>query len=237
MDPGTQRILIYRNWQLWSLLAVLALLVLAGGWWLYDKGMHDGAGALTRLEREREELRIELRELNKDRRRQADQLAVLERSSQIDRQASLEVRQSLGDLQDEIVRLREELAFYQGIMAPGEVEPGIRIHRLKWEPVSEDGSFHYDLTLVQYKRNDRLVQGVVHLFLDGEQDGKAATLSLAQVTEPAVDKLSFRFRYFQHFEGEVRIPARFRPRTVRLEVVPSGKNSPPRVERSFNWPT
>lgn len=237
MDPATQRILIYRDWQLWSLIALLILLLLAGGWWLYDKGMHDGAGALTRLEKERAELRSEVKQLNKERRRLADQLAVLERSSQIDRQASMEVRQSLEEFQDQIVHLREELAFYQGIMAPGEVEPGIRVQKLKWEPVSQDGRFHYDLTLVQYKRNDRFVQGVVHLFLDGEQDGKAATLSLAQVTDPPVDKLHFKFRYFQHFEGEVRIPARFSPRTVRLEVEPAGKNSPPRVERSFDWPT
>ena len=237
MEAGTQRILIYRAWQLWALVGFLVVLLAAGGWWLYDLGMHNGTGELARLEQEQSRLLDETEALQQERRQLADQLAVLERSSQIDRQASQVVRQSLGDLQDELANLREELAFYQGIMSPGDVEPGIRIQNLHWEPVSAYGTFRYDLTLVQVKRNDRVVRGVVRLVLEGEQDGKPATLSLAEVTEPAVEKLLFRFRYFQHFEGEVRIPAHFRPRAVQLQVEPSGKYGPPKVERSFDWPT
>jgi sirohydrochlorin ferrochelatase len=236
LETGSQRILIYRPGQLWIALAVLVLVLAAAGGWLYQRGVQQGVGEARDLWQERPQLLAEIEKLHQEKRHLADQLAVLERASQIDRQASLEVRQSLGELQEELAGLREELAFYQGIMSPGDVEPGIRVQKLYWEPVSSEGLFRYDLTLVQVKRNDQAVRGVVHLSLEGELDGHPVTLALAELTEPAVENLAFRFRYFQHFEGEVRIPHRFRPRTVHLRVEPAGRGAPPRVERSYDWP-
>ena len=236
METGTQRILIYRPGQLWAWLALIALVLAAGGGWLYQRGVQMGVGEAQRLQQERPQLQAEIKKLHQEKRHLADQLAVLERASQIDRQASLEVRQGHGDLQEQLAGLREELAFYQGIMSPGDVEPGIRVQKLRWEPVSAEGGFRYDLTLVQVKRNDQLVRGVVHLSLEGELDGHPVTLTLDELTEPAVASLAFRFRYFQHFEGEVRIPNRFRPRIVHLRVEPAGRGAPPRVERSYDWP-
>lgn len=236
MEPGSQRILIYRPGQFWTWLVLLVLLLAAAGGWLYRYGVQQGIGEAQRLQRERPALEAEIENLHQENRRLADQLAVLERAGQVDRQASLELRQGIGELQEELVGLREELAFYQGIMSPGDVEPGIRVQKLYWEPVSAEGLFRYDLTLVQVKRNDQAVRGVVHLRLEGELDGHPVTLALAELTEPAVENLAFRFRYFQHFEGEVRIPHRFRPRTVHLRVEPTGRGAPPPVERSYDWP-
>jgi hypothetical protein len=236
LETGTQRILIYRPGQLWLRLVLIALLLAAGGGWLYQRGVQMGVGEAQRLQQERPQLQAEIEKLHQEKRQLADQLAVLERASQIDRQASLDVRQGLGDLQEELAGLRGELAFYQGIMSPGDVEPGIQVQRMSWEPVSAEGVFRYDLTLVQVKRNDRLVQGVVHFSLEGELDGHPVTFSLAEVTEPVVESLAFRFRYFQHFEGEVQMPSHFRPHTVHLRVEPAGRGAPPPVERSYDWP-
>ena len=236
MDTGSQRILIYRPTQLWLALAVLLVVLIAAGAWLYQRGAQQGMGEARELNRERPRLLADIEQLHQEKRRLADQLAVLERASQVDRQASLELRQTLGELQEDLAGLREELAFYQGIMSPGDVEPGIRVQKFHWEPVSADGVFRYDLTLVQVKRNDQAVRGVVHLSLEGDLDGHPVTLALDELTEPAVANLAFRFRYFQHFEGEVRVPHRFRPRTVHLRVEPAGRGAPPRVERSYDWP-
>jgi hypothetical protein len=236
LESGTQRILIYRPGQLGWWLALLCLVLAAGGWGLYRLGIQQGGEELLHLRQERPRILAEIEKLHQEKRQLADQLAVLERASQIDRQASLDMRQGLGEQQEELAGLRGELAFYQGIMSPGDVEPGIRVQKLYWEPVSADGSFRYDLTLVQVKRNDQLVRGVVHLSLEGELDGHPVTLNLAEVTEPPLESLAFRFRYFQHFEGEVQIPSRFRPRTVHLRVEPAGRGAPPRVERSYEWP-
>ncbi|MFU8804912.1 MAG: DUF6776 family protein [Bradymonadaceae bacterium] len=85
---------------------------------------------------------------------------------------------------------------------------------------------------MQVKRNDQQVRGVVHLSLEGELDGHPVTLSLAELTAPAVENLPFRFRYFQHFEGEVQVPHRFRPRTVHLRVEPAGRGA----FRAAQWP-
>lgn len=236
MEAGTQRILIYRSWQLWTLLLVTLGLVLAGGWWLYQLGKYQGGEQLIQMEREHSALHEQIATLERERERLGERMAVLERSSQVDHQASMEVRQSLGALQEELTAAREELAFYQGIMSPGDVQPGLRVQKLQWEPGAAEGSFRYDLMLTQVKRNDRVARGVVHLSIVGDQEGKPATLELAKITQPAIEKLHFRFRYFQHFEGEIQLPASFRPRTVRIKLAPKGKYGPPGLERTFDWP-
>lgn len=227
---------MYQPWQLWTLLGLLLLALAAEGLVVFRLGQEHADAGIRDLRQERAQLRSELAALEDETQRLREQVVVLERSSQIDRQASVEVRQELASLQQELLSQREELEFYRGIMAPGEAKPGLRVQRFELEPGAEPGRFRYDLMLIQVKRNDRYVKGVVQLYVDGSQEGAEKSLSLAEITEPSTAKLPFRFRYFQHFEGALQLPANFRAEKVRLEVVPSGKYGPPRLDEEFEWP-
>jgi hypothetical protein len=223
------------RWRYPVLLAVLVTL-LVGGWKLYDFGKLSGVIELASTRTENTMLESRNRALAHENDRMREKLAILERSSQIDREAAQAVKSDLGQLEDELQAAREEVEFYRGIVSPGDVNPGLRIHRFTLDAGGAAGSYHYDLVLTQLKRNDRFVSGRVDWKIFGTRAGKPAQLDLAGITDPEVSRLKFRFRYFQDLAGEVRLPEGFVADHVELTVTPEGTKAQPPVVQKFNWP-
>jgi hypothetical protein len=236
MDPRSRQIIVYRPWQVRIALIGLVILLAVAGWWIYQYGYQRGGESWQALSAERTALRQQIDVLSQEREGLQARMAIAERSSQIDSQASQEVKQYLANLQDKLLTMREELEFYRGIVSPGDVEPGLRIQRFRMEPADQAGQFAYDLMLTQVKRNDRLIEGVIHLNIEGTQDGTERTLPLIQITQPEIKWLTFRFRYFQHFEGKIQLPVNFSPESVEVRVLPKGKRAPSPLEQTFEWP-
>ena len=166
-----------------------------------------------------------------------EQVAILERSSQIDRQAAESIKSELGKLEEDLQAAREEVEFYRGIVSPGDVKPGLRIHRFTLEEGATPHQFHYELVLTQLKRNDKIVNGVVDWRISGAMPEYQAEIGLERVTDPAVKVLKFRFRYFQELTGTITLPEDFTPSEVVLTIKPSGKGKGKTepVVQSFDW--
>ena len=84
---------------------------------------------------------------------------------------------------------------------------GLRIQEFSLEPAAESGRYRFSLTLVQVKRNERYVRGVIEIDVEGVEDGISKVLPFSRLIQGDTKTLKFKFRYFQHFEGEIRIPA------------------------------
>lgn len=216
-----------------GMLLVLLLLV---GWRLYDLGKVHGVVELAGLRVELQLQEHRNKELVTESSELRDRLAILKRSSQIDRQAAQAVKSELGQLEEALQATREEVEFYRGIVAPGDVDPGLRIHRFVLEEGLAQGEYHYDLVLTQLKRNDKYVSGVVDWKISGVLDDESGVLALDRVTEPAVQQLKFRLRYFQALAGAIKLPEGFVPDRVELTVRPQGKGKQSPVVQSFDWP-
>jgi hypothetical protein len=219
-----------------TLLVFAGAALIAAGWWLYDLGkLHaaDELGSLrTRLgvlEKRHDKVLGDNRELH-------EKVAILQRSSQIDRQAALDVKVDLARLEEELQAAREEVEFYRGIVSPGDVEPGLRIHRFQVVAGVMPGEYRYDLVLTQLKHNDRHVSGVAEWRIVGSSNGEPGVLGLADVTRPAVPQLKFKFRYFQDLAGTVHLPEGFEARKVVLSIKPEGKGNSQPVEQEYDWP-
>ncbi len=223
------------RWQLLGLLVLIVLLA-AGGWELYDLGKLHGVVDLAMVRTENHTLKRQARKLSSENKEMMSKLAILERSSQIDQQAALAVRSDLGQLEEELQAAREEVEFYRGIVAPGDVNPGLRIHRFALEPGLVSGEFHYELVLTQLKHNDRFISGTVDWKIVGTQAGEPTQLELAGVTDPGISQLKFRFRYFQDLAGIIQLPEGFLGDHVELTVRPEGKTQQAPVVQKFNWP-
>ena len=222
---------------MWLRVVVLATVGIAlyAGWWLYDLGKVRGVIELKSLRTQYSVQEKLTGKLTTDNKLLRERVAILERSSQIDQQAAQDVKADLGQLEMELQAAREEVEFYRGIVAPGDVQSGLRIHRFSLERGSGAGEYHYDLVLTQLKHNDSLVTGVVDWKIAGLMLGEPGELALAGVTNPAVKHLKFRFRYFQELAGTIRLPDGFEPEKVILNVVPEGKGKPPSVKQTFDW--
>jgi hypothetical protein len=221
---------------------IRALLVLAGGaliaagWWLYDLGKLHGADELKSLRARHGVLEKRHSKVLGDNRELREKVAILQRSSQIDRQAALGVKADLATLEEELQAAREEVEFYRGIVSPGDVKPGLRIHRFQLVAGMTPGEYRYDLVLTQLKHNDHHVSGVAEWKIIGTLNGGPAELGLADVTRPAVKHLKFKFRYFQDLAGSLFLPEGFEANKIVLSIKPGGKGNPQPVEQEYDWP-
>jgi len=215
--------------------AVVALLLVA--WWIYDLGKLHGVTELESVRIENTLLQRHNDKLTEDAAGLREQVAILERSSQIDRQAAESVKSELGELEEGLQAAREEVEFYRGIVSPGDVKPGLRIHRFALEEGSAKNEFHYELVLTQLKRNDKIISGAVVWQITGEMPDYRTEIGLDRVTEPAVKELKFRFRYFQELTGTITLPEGFKAEQVVLTIKPSGKGKARTepVVQSFDW--
>ena len=225
-----------RRLLLQALLLVAVGLSGLAGWWLYDLGKVHGVSELNTLRTAHRTLETLHGKIVSDRNALRDRVAILERSSQVDRQAAQTVRDELGMLQEELQAAREEIKFYRGIVSPGEGKQGLRIHNFTLNRGLQAGEYQYDLVLTQLQRNDRYVSGKVVWNIIGKQDDAVSELGLADVTEPGTESLAFRFRYFQHLTGVITLPEGFVAHKVELTVKASGKKAPGPLAEVFDWP-
>ncbi|MEM9058346.1 MAG: DUF6776 family protein [Pseudomonadota bacterium] len=215
---------------------VLAVVVLAGGYGLYEWGRLQGGYNWLASRQQVEALTAELNELQLRNTDLREQIALLETAREIDRQAYAQVEESLGSLQAEIQKNREELTFYQGIVSPEEGASGLRIQDLEVERYPGRSVYRLRLILVQHSRHDRRVTGVVTLKVDGASDGAPVSYSLEDLQPEAGGEADMKFslKYFQDFERDVILPENFIPDRVTVEINPKGRRAQV-VRQSFDW--
>ncbi|HQU16602.1 MAG: DUF6776 family protein [Gammaproteobacteria bacterium] len=216
--------------------AVLVLALAGTGWALFDYGRLRAGfdGATARQERAQSLERI--LQLQKDNDVLREQLAMAQRSRQVDREAYDEVKGSLKGLQDQVLELKQDLAFYRTVVGPRAGKVGLRIQSLMVSRTGDPSIYRYQLVLSQVLKRDQWAQGGVTLEVDGRQGGTPGRLSLKDLeVDRKAPTLVFRFKYFQRLQGRLRLPPRFTPRSVLVRV---RVETPTRgvIEKTFQWP-
>jgi hypothetical protein len=161
------------------------------------------------------------------------QVADLDRGRDIDRQAYAEVQKSLGSEQQEVASLREQLAFYRGVVSPQALQSGLHVNELRISAGTDPGSYHFDLVLVQAARQERHASGRAELRFIGHDAAAPRSVALAELAQGKSD-LAFSFRHFQELGGEFRLPRGFKPQRVVVTLMTDGGDSP-HVEEEFEW--
>ena len=215
------------------LLGALALGV--GGWSLFDYGRYQAGYDSHEADLERLRLVALLDELYEQIEELREQKAQLERAAQIERKAYNELDTNLKVLEGEILELKEELAFYRGIVSPRDASRGLRLQKFSLEP-NGLRSYRYTVVLTQVLKNDSLARGRVKLFVEGLQGNEMKTLDLAALSENSVKELDYRFKYFQNLEGDVVLPRGFKPMRAMAQILPGGRQDD-MIEKTIDWPT
>lgn len=229
--------LIVRSHHPWRLRLALAMVLVASAvaaWGLFEYGRYRGGFDVQAAERAHAELLRTNDEQLASIVRLREQQAVLERSAQIEREAYRQLEGTVTELQDEILELKEELAFYRGIVSPSDANQGLRLQDFDIVRGAGGRGWHYKLVLTQVLKNDRVATGTVHIEFDGAEDGKARKLALKEIG--GQEGLPFKFKYFQDIEGDIVLPSGFVPAKVIVRVEPRNKEHS-RLEEVFDWPT
>lgn len=214
-------------------MGALAVGLLAVGWLLFEYGRSTAGYSVVEARQRQHMLTVRITDLEAENSRLKGQVALLEQTAGIDRRAYEEVDRSLADLQNEVLELRQEVAFYRGIVNSEDASPGLRIQSFK---LRQDGQaqYQYRLVLTQLASTTARVQGEAEIALSGIMDGAQVELSQRDVLSPEGQDLRFSFRNFQELRGSLRLPAGFIPLRVILRAAPRGGNSAG-VERTLTW--
>ena len=210
---------------------LIGLLLLYGS---YELGRYQGGySKLAEIQRSRK-LNAQIEQLSETNEKLKADLAAAELAKTVDKQAYSDVEKTLADLQAQVLKHREELTFYRGIVSPEDGIGGLRIQRFQILPGAADRQFRLQLVLVQSMRQDAAASGAVNIAVEGVRNNAPAQLALSQIGgETRADgQVDFKFRYFQELEQDITLPPDFEPRAVTVEVR-SGKLQP--VRESYPW--
>ena len=209
----------------------LTLAVLAAGW-IYNYGVSMAGFERSSATQELQRLQDEVRQRAGENQELRESLARAERNVQMNDSATQELERALKASAQDIVKLREELNFYRNIISPADKKPGLRIQNLFIEPASGSANqFRYKLVLIQALKHEQTIYGSASFEISGSQGGQDAILA---VPGNGNSNIKVNFKYFQDIEGQFELPKNFKPRRIKVNVVPtSGAQT---IEESYAWP-
>lgn len=219
----------------WSAAVVAALLLAALAAWLgHAQGQRTAGHDAAREASTRRALAAELERVEAENKGLHARVAELEMARRLDRDAYGQIERTLGDLQSQLARQSDDLAFYRSIVSPADGIQGLRIQRFEAVPGSAAREVVLKLTLVQAMRHDSIVAGLAQVTLNGLSGGKPAKYTVGELIGRPRAQLPFSFRYFQAIEQAVVLPEDFEP--YEAEVRLQSSKLPRPVQQTFPWP-
>ena len=161
------------------------------------------------------------------------QVANLQRASQVNDIATRSLRGTLTQREEEISGLRADLGFYSRLVSGDSARTGIKVQEIKLQPIANSRGWNFTLSLTQNaKRNDEIT-GNARVSVEGLTGNKVTQLDWAALGDASQkDGVAFRFMYFEQLHGTIVLPANFRPTRVRVVVQAAGN---PPVTRTVAW--
>ena len=213
---------------------VLVLLVAGGVYGMFEFGRysagHDAYAAL--LQRADLQDKIDAREATISDLRA--KVAQLESSTVGQTREREEVQRTIEDLQAQVARANQELAFFRGIVTQNANSAEVKIQQARMLATAAANRFRIRVTLVQPMKPDAVVSGVVVFSVDGELDGKPGRADFATLSGGKRREIPFTFRYLENIEEEITMPPGMKPEQLLIEVRSNRRGSAP-VQQSYVW--
>lgn len=133
-------------------------------------------------------------------------------------------------------QLKQEVLFYQKVMAPELKQDGFTIEAFSVEKSLSESSYRFELVLMQQDKIKNVIKGSVDVDIKGSLNGKPVSLKLSKLMQEQDDPLHFSFKYFQILDGQITLPNGFKPEkvTVNAEVY-QFKKKRGELQRTFDW--
>jgi len=230
----THTIITIQQPLLWliSLIGIISMVLLLI-WSSYEYGRSVAGFDSSNSDAYIEQLQAQLEETQAEIVESSHQATMLKRNSRIDDDASVQLKETLAQVQDEALELKKELSFYKSIVAPEQGDRSIAIQTIQIKE-NEEGGYHYKIMVSQRGRNDQFARGTIDVSIEGVNKGQPVTLKLAEVSNDTKKPMKFGFKYFQNFEGVMTLPAAFQPNSLHVKVKPkAGKIKA--IDEQFAW--
>ena len=230
--------LVIRTHAPWRRLVLIGIVTLLVGLVLYvtyEWGRYDAGYDRLAVAQQRVESRVAGERLEKVNRDLRTKLAELDTVRVGRAREQAEVARTIGDLQAQVARQAQELAFYQGIVEQNSTPAlGVKLQQPRISPGSVAGRYRVRVSLVRAGRPDDVVNGSIRLSVDGESAGTAKTLNMSELMPDRQRELPITFRYFENFDQEIALPSGFQAERLTIELRSSRKGVTP-LTQTFLW--
>ncbi|SOD40759.1 DUF6776 family protein [Nitrosovibrio sp. Nv4] len=188
----------------WLVVGTLAVLAVVLSWGMYDAGRKFAGFDKNETSHELDRLSQVNARLQQDNDELRMKVAGLDRQVQMDLVAREDITRQIKGLEDENIRLKENLAFFQSLgSATGKTEQRLSIGRLKLERGNLPGEYRYSMLLVQGGQRPKDFQGSLEFSVNFQQNGEKMMLPLADSTSKARD---VTFKFYQRIENTFHLP-------------------------------
>ncbi|HEX5768779.1 MAG TPA: DUF6776 family protein [Burkholderiales bacterium] len=212
----------------WAGIAMLLGVAAAAASWIYDAGRRfagfDRSEVLQELKRVQSELDAARGELEQLR---AVANAADSRVS-IERTAQQKLAQQVRALEQENVRVRQELAMVEQMLTSEERHTqSLAIYQFKVEPAVLPGEYRYRLLLLTpTDRRGRDFNGRLELVVNLQEGGRNAMMSFPEPGDGAAAAFRLAFKYFRRVEGTFRVNPKAKVESVQVRVYEAGSSQP-----------
>lgn len=176
----------------------------------------------------------QISELESDNADLSQKVTALERARQIDQEATREVKEQIIGLQDERLKLEEELVFVRGMVATGSTKDGLFIQRLVLKKTDKERQFQFKFTISQVLKDKGTAAGRIWISVDGRKEGKDVSLSFSKLSDSDEDSIKMRFKHYQDVDGLVTLPKGLTAKKLKIELKPTTKKLNG-VTKVFPW--
>ncbi|HBW82485.1 MAG: hypothetical protein CMD92_09690 [Gammaproteobacteria bacterium] len=217
-----------------TLLVLIGVAVSAAGGWGY--AYYTTVLSQEGDQAEKSELLAQLFDLRVQNDNLERQVAILGRSSAVDKQTGVELQETLTSLRQRVAQLEEDVLFYRQVVEEETKETGLVIEELDIDATRSPDRYRYKLVMRQEDADgDTYLAGHVNFNLAGQWKDQQVILPLRDLSE-AEDELDIRlrFKYFQNIEGELVLPEGFQPDRIQIAAVATEPVSK-RINEDFGW--
>lgn len=209
----------------WLSISVFVGVVFGGGWLAYDLGRQNAGFDNSQAQQEKDRLKDLNAKLQDENAALRREIAASERQAQIDLAAHGNLSGQIHNLVEENALLKEDLAFFQTLMASGGEAGGISVNRFRVQPDALPDEYRYRLLIAQSKQRVKDFRGRLQFIVDFELGGKSEVVSFPKGDE-AAQAYNLAFKFYQRVEGTFMMPAGAVIKKVQVRVLEAGNPTP-----------
>ena len=210
----------------WRLLAAVAILSvsLALAVWMYDAGRRIAGFHSDESVREIQSLREHLMELDAELTKLRGLAGTGESNLRMERATQQQLSRQVEALESENAALREDLAFFEGLMPPeGGGEAGVRIDKFRIDQVGVTDEYRYRMLVVNGDpKHSKAFRGTLQLLLKVRQGGKDVMIIFPSDEEGGAQNYRFEVKNFHRLEGVFFVPNGSVPVSIEARLLQDG---------------
>ncbi|MEB0012864.1 hypothetical protein QN379_02305 [Glaciimonas sp. Gout2] len=212
-------------------LKIVSLVVMIGvavalTFWVYESGRKSAGAHMSAAESTRtvSELKSQVVELSAERDRFSSVVNASESQSNIAQATQVQLSKQIATLEANNAKLKEDLAFFEGLLPTATGGDGIAIQRLSLQLMSPT-QLRYRALIMQGGKVGRDFIGDVQIIVTLTVRGKSVVLSFPEQNTNTVEKAGFQldFKYYQRVDGVLTLPDGAVVKTLQAKVRQRGR--------------